>query len=283
MTALQKLLVPRQSEQVRIHGQMGVGGVVIPLAEAFALSTPAQLLAAYGYDDGGPFGAEPSSVDVVRFPLRALMTLENVPTAQDVPWPTYPSGFLRSEALVRVWNLQRTRWPRGAELWRIGADGAQECVTVYDGAARGWRGASAYTPPRQFVGPWVRWGGSEYAADLLDDEGTRLELIAVGPTPPAGFEPTRPMISVRTVERAECEQVQALVLTATWGGLSCRIVHSDGTNARIVVEPVRPEQAATLPADAEVEPGVFELTVATSELTEGGGRADVLPIRGRSR
>ncbi|WP_456786610.1 hypothetical protein [Cellulomonas sp. P5_C5] len=275
MTVLQKLLVGAASEDVRTNGRGDVGGVVAPLPDAFALGTPAQVRAVYQLDDSADTAGAPA--DVVRFPLLPLMTLDAVPPADDLPWPTYPSGFLRSEQLVRVWVLQRTRWPRGAELWRIEADGSQRPLTVYDGAARGWRGATAYRPPNRFVGPTATWNGTEYPADLLDESGSALELVAVGPTPPAGFEAVRPMVSVRTVDRADCEEVQALVVTASWRGLPCRVVDSDGTQARILIEPTRREDVAALRDGAQIEPGIFELTVPVGELADGGGRADVLP------
>lgn len=279
MTVLQKLLVPAASEAVRVGGRLDTGGAVTELPDAFALATPAQLRAAYQLDERHVPGTDSHPVDVVRFPLLALMTLERMPPAEDVPWPTYPSGFLRSPELVPVWALQRTRWPQGAELWRIEADGSQRLLTVYDGAARGWRGATTYVPPSRFVGSTAVWEGREYPADLLDEEGTEIELVAVGTTTPPGFEPVRPMVSVRTVARSGCDEVQALIVTAVWRGVPCRVVDSDGVLARVLIEPTRRGQIAALPPESEIEPGVFEVGVPVDELTDGGGRADVLPRR----
>lgn len=279
MTVLQKLLVPAASEAVRVGGRLDTGGAVTELPDAFALETPAQLRVAYRLDELDLPGTDSDPVDVVRFPLLALMTLDRMPPTEDVPWPTYPSGFLRSPELVPVWALERTRWPQGAELWRIEADGSQRLMTVYDGAARGWRGATTYVPPSRFVGPTAVWEGREYPVDLLDEEGTEIELVVVGSGPRPGFEPVRPMVSVRTVARSECDEVQALVVTAVWRGVPCRVVNSDGMLARVLVEPTRRDQVAVISPEWEIEPGIYEFDVPVNELTDGGGRADVLPRR----
>ncbi|NTW42059.1 MAG: hypothetical protein HGA44_19640, partial [Cellulomonadaceae bacterium] len=167
---LQKLLMPWQSRDVLTNSASMVGGPVVQAADALALATPAELLAAYGLGEDR-FGAEPEFVDVVRFDLVPLMELARS-TSADAPWPTYSTGFLRSEHMIQVWSLGHTRFSPGAELWRIHADGSQEAVAVYLSAAQGWSGATSYTPPNTLVGPCATWQGADYAADFADPEGS---------------------------------------------------------------------------------------------------------------
>lgn len=268
MSALQKLLMPWQSRDVLTKSTLMVGGPVVRLGDAQGLATPAELLAAYGLGEDR-FGAAPEFVDVVRFLMVPLMELARS-TSGEAPWPTYSTGFLRSEHLIPVWSLGHTRFPQGSEVWRIHADGSQEPVSVLLSSARGWDGATSYTPPSTFVGPLATWRGSEYAADFADPTGAVVELVAVGAQTPEGFTGVRPMISTRSVPAAECESVVERVVSATWRGAVCRVVRTDAQDARLLLVTDDPDAVARLGAD-EVEPGVFEVTAPLSELTDLGG------------
>lgn len=264
---LQKLLLPWQSHDALANGSAQLGGAVVRASDAAGLRTAGDLLAAYGI--GADRVPDPTHVDVLRFALQPLMSLSR-PPADEAPWPTYPTGFLRTAGLVPVWHLARTRCPRGTELWRIGVDGEQRLVSVFDGAARGWRGAPAYAPPRDLVGPRATWQGSEYAAELLDEAPAEVELVHVGEQVPEGFRTVRPLVAVRRVPRDECDVFERVV-TAVWRSLTCRVLDRDATSARLLLEHP-PAEAASLPGVGEVEPGVFEATVALEELGALSGR-----------
>lgn len=264
---LQKLLLPWQSHDALGNGSAQLGGAVVRASDAAILRTAGDLLAAYGI--GADRVPEATHVDVLRFSLQPLMSLSR-PPAEEAPWPTYPTGFLRAPGLVPVWHLARTRCPRGTELWRVGADGEQRLVSVFDGAARGWRGAPAYAPPRALVGPRATWRGEEYAAELLDEAPGEVELVHVGEQVPEGFGPVRPLVAARRVPRDECDVFERVV-TAVWRSLTCRVLDRDATSARILLEHP-PADAAARPGVGEVEPGLFEATVALEELEALSGR-----------
>ena len=264
---LQKLLLPWQSHDALANGSAQLGGAVVRASDAAALRTAGDLLAAYGI--GADRVPEATHVDVLRFALHPLMTLSR-PPADEAPWPTYPTGFLHAAGLVPVWHLARTRCPRGTELWRIGADGEQRLVSVFDGAAHGWRGAPAYAPPRALVGPRATWQGEEYAAELLDEAPAEVELVHVGEQVRDGFRTVRPLVAVRRVPREECDVFERVV-TAAWRSLTCRVLDRDATSARILLEHPSAD-AASRAGVGEVEPGVFEVTVALAELEALSGR-----------
>ncbi|MEZ3161992.1 hypothetical protein AB1K54_15865 [Microbacterium sp. BWT-B31] len=139
---LQKLLPPGMSGLVRERGYDQLGGYVVEAAAAAALSTPGALRAAYGIaDDASPW------IDVVRFAMPRCATLA-APTGAERPWPSFAAGFLRpvNETIVPVWTLSTTRYPPGAEVWRVHADAPQEFLAVYRGAARGWSSAREWRP-----------------------------------------------------------------------------------------------------------------------------------------
>ena len=264
VTVLQKALLPWQARDVLVQGSSALGGVVTLAGEAAGLRTAPELAAAYRW---GPERVADAveHVDVVRFVMDPMMSLTAPRDVGPVPWPHYSTGFLASEHLVRAWMLDRTRYPEGAECWRVHADGRQELVSVYDGSARGWRGAQAYAPPNHLVGPRARWNGTEYAADVL--ESGAIELIAVGPDAPDGFTSARPMIWPRQVPAAGCDVVQSPVLQGTWRGTPVRVIDKAGEQVRLLLqEPTAADVERT--GAAEVEPGIFEVEAPVSELAD---------------
>lgn len=258
-TVLQKLLTSDLGSAIVDDGYDQVGGIVVEAAPAAALRTPAELLAAYGFEAGGEY------VDVVRFELPPLASLRR-PGQDDRPWPTYPSGFLRGDALVPVWELSRTRYPYGAEYWRIRADGEQRCLSAYQGAARGWRGAHGWRPSSAVVGPRARWRGQEVPADVVGD-GALLTFPAA--TAPADAEEIRPGVWAAAVPLADCELFET-VLTATVRETPVRVLESDGTTAHVLLLSDREEDAARVGATL-AEPGVYEARVRVTELVDTAG------------
>jgi hypothetical protein len=63
-----------------------------------------------------------------------VATLGNPASPDSGRTPLYRTGFLRADAVVPVWELDRTRYSFGAEYWPIRSDGEQRCLSVYQGA-----------------------------------------------------------------------------------------------------------------------------------------------------
>jgi hypothetical protein len=257
---LQKLLTHGLGTAIVDDGYDHVGGVVVLASDAAALRTPDQLLRAYGFEGGQEF------VDVVRFELPPLASLTNPAAPGADRRPLYPTGFLRADEVVPVWELSRTRYSFGAEYWRIRADGEQRCLSAYQGAARGWRGARGWRPWTPLVGVCARWRGSELVADVVGDS---VLLAMRGETGPEGWEQVRPQTWVAAVPSAECELFE-VVLTATWQGVPVRVLASGPAGARVLLLTDDAERAEALGADT-VEPGVFETTVSQADLADTHG------------
>lgn len=272
---LQKVLVPRLARAVGEHGYPYVGGPVTRLADVRALGTSGEVLAAYGLTDSADFGADPAFVDVLRFEVEPLMRLR-APGGEVRPWPTYATGFLAPGAgAVPVWVLERTRVPRGAELWRIHRSGEEEQLSRFDGVARGWRGAAGLMPITQLVGPRAAVDGREFVAEFTEASGAQVELVWFGQDVPPGFEPVRPGVSTRVVASAACEQVHEVVLSATWRGVGARVLQPGADEALLLLDQPEAEQVEATGA-REVEPGYFEVVAPKSELVDGGGVSNAL-------
>lgn len=258
---LQKLLTADLGRAIVDDGYDHVGGIVVSAPDAAALNTPDLLLRAYGFDVTGL-----EFVDVVRFELPPLAQLVN-PVAPDAErTPLYPTGFLRADVIVPVWELSRTRYSFGAEYWRIRADGEQKCLSAYQGVARGWRGAAGWRPWSPLVGPRARWRDAEMAADVVGDS---VLLSVRADEGPQGWEQVRPQTWVAAVPAAECELFE-VVLTATWQGVPVRILESGPSGARVLLLIDDASRAESLGATV-VEPGVFEATAAVEDLLDRHG------------
>jgi hypothetical protein len=262
---LQKLLTGALASALVDDGYEQVGGFVISAGDAADLTTPEALLHAYGFDQA------PQYVDVVRFPMPALATATRPADHGERSWPTYPSGFLRGSSLVPVWWLSRTRYPHGAEYWRIRSDGEQKCLSAYDGVSRGWRGARAWRAPSPMVGPRARWRDQEYVADVVGDGVllTTLDESGPGALVDAAAAEIRPGVWTGAVPLSECD-VFELVVSATVRGERVRVLDSGSWGARVLLETDEEDRAARVGADL-VEPGVFEAVVPVSELTDTDG------------
>lgn len=250
----QKLLAAPAAKAIVETGYDRVGGLVVAAAEVTALSTPAELLAAYGVD------AAPEFADVVRF-VQPPLAVVSPPSTAPRPWPTFPSGFVRGGSLARVWALGHTRYSYGAEYWRIRYDGEQKRLSHYAGAARGWVGARQWRPPSPMVGTLARWRDDEYFADV---DGDKVILTRLADDGPAGFEFVRVGAWSATVPLSECE-IFGRVFTATVDDVPVRLLRRAGATVDALVLSDDPAVAATLDAEV-VEPGVYEVTVDESRL-----------------
>lgn len=133
---LQKLMMPWLSQAVGDQGYQYVGGPVTRAVDVRHLSTARDLVTAYGLGASAAFVDDPEYVDVVRFEVEPLMRLRT-PEPVQRPWPTYPMGFLSGHVSgpLPVRTMDRTRFPRGAEMWRVYRSGEQERSP----ASTGWR------------------------------------------------------------------------------------------------------------------------------------------------
>lgn len=281
MTVLEKLLVPEVSRRIVQRGYDELTGPVYRPDDLIGL-TPAERVRALGLDGGdGPFGEAPDHVDVIRFGTNPLMDLRiptNAPGHAEVPWPTYPTGFLRNAA--PVWILTMTRMPVSARFIRIDLDGTERELSRYHGAARGWERAQGYFPPLHLVGPRAKVAGLDLACSYTADQQS-VELVWVGDDQvPDGFVQTRPMVHARVVPVAECE-VFDIALLARWRERRVRVLQQAGDEVLVVLTPDAAVDAEELGA-VEMEPGVYQATVAAAELTDTEGvRSDPVPTQGR--
>jgi hypothetical protein len=270
---LQKVVTPWVSQAFYNQGYYHLGGPVARAVDVAALTTPAEILDAWGLRyDGSPFDADADFVDVLRFRVHPLMALTNPVDSPERPWPTYTTGFLTGAGVVApVWVLERTRVPAGAELWRIERDGQQRLLTAFTGPARGWAGAVGYFPPIHLVGTRATWQDLDVPADLVAD-GSTVELAVVGDTAPDGFEQVRVGVWSRHVPRDDVDELFEVVITATYRNTPCRVIQRTPAESRILLLTDDPATASALSAE-EADIGVFEATVATAELTDIAGHS----------
>lgn len=265
---LQKLLTHGLGSAIVDDGYDQVGGIVVLAGDAVPLDTPDKLLGAYGFDVTGQ-----EFVDVVRFELPPLATLANPVAPGAGRDPLYPTGFLTGGAVVPVWELSRTRYSYGAEYWRIRSDGEQRCLSAYQGAARGWRGAKGWRPWSPLVGPRARWRGAELVADVVGDG---VLVSAATDAGPEGWEQVRPGVWTAALPLQECE-IFEVVLTATWRGVPVRILASGPSGARVLLLIDDAARAEELGATV-IEPGVFEAMVAVDDLEDRHGVTNELAL-----
>ena len=256
---LEKLLTASVAAAIVETGCDQIGGLVSAAAEVTSLRTPAELLAAYGVE------AAPEFADVVRFEQPRLTVL--APSqGLERPWQTFPSGFLLGDSMARVWTMSRTRYPPGAEYWRIRADGEQKRLSHYAGVARGWVGARQWRPPSPIVGTMARWQGDEFYADV---SGETLSLTKIADTAPAGFEQIRSGAWSVTVGLADCEVFER-VFSAAVDGVPVRLLRRSSAQAHVLLLSDDPADAQRLGAGL-VEPGVYETVVDASRLEDVEG------------
>lgn len=263
---MQKLLMPWLVGGILEQGYYHLGGPVSRAADVDDLRRPADLVAAHGLlAADGRFGPAPERVGVLRFPVDPLMELRRPTSSGPRPWPTYEHGFLVGVP-VPVWTLERTRVPNGAELWLLQADGEQRLLAVFDGPALGWRGAAGWFPPLHLVGPRAEWQGLDLPAALLPDGG--LEIVHAGAEPPrAGFEQVRPDVWRQVLPVDHVQRIFDLTLTCRWRDVDCRVIQHTPVETRLLLLTDEPDVVQPLGGE-EVEPGIFELTAPSGEVTD---------------
>lgn len=267
MTIVQKLLHPRSSSRIVNDGYAGIGGHVADARDVAALSA-ANLVEAFDWVE--ILGESPQYVDALRFETNQMMQFTTPDSSDDVPWPSYPTGFLRGASLAPVWELAKTRVPIGAEFWRVRADGEQRMLSVYGGPDRGWANAKGYTPPTELIGTRAEWRGLDLVAALVP-KTDQISLLALGETPSIdGFVTVMPGIHAIQVPVAQCDAVFEVILTARWLGSAVRVLERIGDDARVQILSPDPYAVNRLGAD-EVEPGIFQSRVPVHDLTEVSG------------
>ncbi|RKW70748.1 DUF6301 family protein [Galactobacter caseinivorans] len=290
---LQKLIWLHTWEDYLLDGSALLVGPVMRVEDTSEWTTPAQVLAAYGID-----APQVGSVDVLRFEPSPLAQLS-------IPTPDSPAGVagfahgfadgaLSGAGLVPVWDLAPTEVPRGAEMWRLFADGRQELVAAFQGPAQGWSANTSLVPsppetpglhpgrvpapPSATVGPQAELRGKTYRASWVDP--ATLELFSVAEPAPQDFERIRPGLSRQLVPAVLCTRIFEETVSALWTGagryepgrpeaVPCQVLHAapDGVSVLLSVDAAR---AASLQAH-ELEPGVCRKTVPREELAEPRG------------
>jgi len=165
---------------------------------------------------------------------------------------------------VPVWELSWTRYPVGAEVWRIHRDGSQECISWYRGAALGWAGAHEWRPCSWLVGPRARWRGVDYIADVVGDEVTLTTFTDPGSVE---WEQRRHSAWCRVVPLSECE-VFEMIFTASLSGVKVRVVEVVPGWACVQLVGSDPDAAKVIHASM-IDQGVFQNPrVPVSDLTD---------------
>lgn len=193
MSIIQKAVTPQTSNAYLTAGWDRVYGFVVAAADAAFATTPAQLfdVHALGFP-GSPFSPDDPHVDVIRFPARATMRLENAIGGVDqktraltggpfVDRPPFKgTGFAPVPGhIVPVWWMRHTRVVPNTQLVRVFADGTEKLLAVFTNIADGWMvdGASVgrSTPFSRHVGTLAKWNGMHLTADVID-QGRRIVL-----------------------------------------------------------------------------------------------------------
>lgn len=153
-TMMQKSVAPEHVRYYLERGYDRVSGFVHRVNEVEHLRTPAELYAALGLGyDGSPFRPDADEVFVLRWPAYR-------PTLYRIPYggqndaamramegwvieraPFRGNGFAPGDSseVIAEFKVDSTRLPHGARLWRIGADGSQDPVAVFDSDTLTWR------------------------------------------------------------------------------------------------------------------------------------------------
>ncbi|MFC5927349.1 SseB family protein [Micromonospora vulcania] len=155
-TVMQKAIAPSQLAYYLDRGYDRVSGFVHRAGELAHLTTPAQLHDALGlgYPDS-PFERDAEEIYVLRWPAHrpSLYRIpyggQNEPAMRAMEgWvierpPFRGNGFAPGESsdVVAEFKVDSARLPYGAQLWRIGADGAERVIAVLDTDTVSWRRA----------------------------------------------------------------------------------------------------------------------------------------------
>ncbi|MEH0844723.1 SseB family protein, partial [Micromonospora sp. CPCC 205711] len=151
---MQKAVAPSQLAYYLERGYDRVSGFVHRAGELAHLTTPAQLHGALGlgYPDS-PFARDAEQIYLLRWPAYR-------PSLYRIPYggqneaamramegwvieraPFRGNGFAPGESsdVVAEFKVDSARLPHGAQLWRVGADGTERVIAIFDADALLWR------------------------------------------------------------------------------------------------------------------------------------------------
>ncbi|HYN96470.1 MAG TPA: SseB family protein, partial [Pilimelia sp.] len=153
-TVMQKVVQPAQVDYYLDRGYDRVSGFVHRASEVAGLRTPATLIAALGLrHPGSPFPPDANELHVIRWPAHRP-SLYRIPYGGQTQtamramegWvierpPFRGNGFAPGDSgeVIAEFKVDSVRLPHGAELWRIGGDGAEQLVAVLDVDRSAWR------------------------------------------------------------------------------------------------------------------------------------------------
>lgn len=287
MSLLQKAVTPQLSNAYLTSGWDRVSGFVVTAADAAFATTPAQLfdVHALGFP-GSPFTPEDPFIDLIRFPSRATMRLENATGGVDqttraltggafVDRPPFTgTGFAPVAGhIVPVWWMRHTRLVPDTELVRVFADGTEKLLAVFPNIADGWvvDGASVgrSTPFSRHVGTLAQWNGMYLTADVID-QGRRIVLAMHAQPADERFERNGHGMWKYEIPFEEATEVMELDVETVWNGLELRIVDeftdTDGTKLSRGSYVGRNADLAEGLQLAKVDAGVYEVTVPSDSL-----------------
>lgn len=289
MTILQKAVTPQLSHAYLTAGWDRVSGFVVAVPDAAFATTPAQLfdVHALGFP-GSPFSPDDPYVDVIRFPARASMRLENAVGGVDqatraltggpfVDRPPFTgTGFAPVAGhIVPVWWMRHTRLVPDTHLVRVFADGTSTELAVFPNIADGWMvdGASVgrSTPFSRYIGTLAEWNGVHLTADVID-QGRRIVLATHSQPTDERFVRTGRGMWKHEIPFDEAQGVLELDMEANWNGLNLRIVDefadTDGTKLfRGSYLDHNADLAEGLRL-AKVDAGVYEITVPAASVLD---------------
>jgi len=287
MSIIQKAVTPQTSNAYLTAGWDRVYGFVVAAADAAFATTPAQLfdVHALGFP-GSPFSPDDPHVDVIRFPARATMRLENAIGGVDqktraltggpfVDRPPFKgTGFAPVPGhIVPVWWMRHTRVVPNTQLVRVFADGTEKLLAVFTNIADGWMvdGASVgrSTPFSRHVGTLAKWNGMHLTADVID-QGRRIVLATDTKPTDERFVRTGRGMWKYEIPFEEAEEVMELDIEAVWNGLELRItdesVDADGSKLSSGSYVGHNADLAEGLRLVKLDAGVYETTVPTAML-----------------
>jgi hypothetical protein len=262
VTLMQKAITPALSHAYLTAGHDRLAGYVVRAADVSFATTPSQLFEVHGlgYPDS-PFSPHDEHIDVLRFESSPQLQYRDVP------------GYI-----VPLWWLRHSRIPPGTELIRVQADGTATLLARYGDVGTGWTLTSLGGPRpalaslSRCVGPVAKWHGAYLEADVVDNGHTLVLALANPPLAETGFRQSANGRWYRRVPRQDVTELFELDLTATWNGLSVRVVDQWQDAQRYVVARISHlgddiDRAEHLQMD-RIEAGVYEAVVYAAELTD---------------
>jgi hypothetical protein len=287
MSLIQKAITPQLSNAYLTAGWDRVSGFVVEASTVAFATTPAQLfdVHALGFP-GSPFSPDDPFVDVIRFPARATMRLENATGGVDqktraltggpfVDRPPFKgTGFAPVAGhIVPVWWMRHTRVVPNTQLVRVFADGTEKLLAVFANIADGWlvdgESVGRSTPFSRHVGTLAKWNDMYLTADVVD-QGRRIVLATHSQPSDERFVRTGRGMWKYEIPFEEAEEVMELDIEAVWNGLELRIVDesvdADGTKLSSGSYVGHNADLAEGLRLIKVDAGVYEITVPTAML-----------------